>query len=196
MLMHCTMEDLIALKDGESRDAARRHVAACPACRQELERLEQRVARMRALPAQRAPRDRWSAVRESVVAERRRGGWLKVAWTGVAAAAAVVLLFGAQTAVERQRLAERERSLDALVQRSQQLEATLRTLDPSRRVWSGREAGAVVQLEDSLSALDSRLAARVERQPSQDLINLWRQRVQLMDALVGVHVTRASYVGL
>ena len=196
MLMHCTMEDLIALKDGESRDAARRHVATCAACRQELEHLEQRVARLRALPAQRAPRDRWSQVRDSVAAERRRGSWLRVAWSGVAVAAAVVLVFGVQTAKQRQELAERERSLDALVQRSQQLEATLRDLDPSRRVWSGREAGAVVQLEDSLSVLDSRLASRVERQPSQDLINLWRQRVQLMDALVGVHVTRASYVGL
>jgi len=168
----------------------------CAACRTELERLEQRVARLKALPAQRAPRDRWPVVREAMVSERRRTSWLRLAWGGVAAAAAVVLVMGVQNAQQRQVLAVREQALNALMQRSQQLDATLKDVSDARRVWSGREAGAVVQLEDSLSVLDSRLARRVERQPSQDLVNLWKQRVQVMDALVGVHVTRASYVGL
>ncbi|HEY2825895.1 MAG TPA: hypothetical protein VGI83_10145 [Gemmatimonadales bacterium] len=196
MLMHCTMDDLIALRDGESRDAARRHLSDCAACRTELERLAQRAARLRALPAERAPRDRWPVIREAIQGDRRRASWLRLAWGGVAAAAAVVLVMGVQTAGQRQHLAQQERALNDLIQRSQRLDATLRDVSGSRRVWNGREAGAVVQLEDSLSALDSRLATRVERQPSQDLVNLWKQRVQLMDALVGVHVTRASYVGL
>ena len=196
MLMHCTMDDLIAIRDGESRESARKHLAECGACRAELERLEQRVARLRALPAQRAPRDRWRLVREGMVAERRRTNWLRVAWSGVAVAASLVLVLGVQNAVQQQRLAAQQRQIGELMQRSQQLDATLQDLSGSGRVWSGREAGAVVQLEDSLTALDSRLARRVQQEPSQDLVNLWKQRVQLMDALVGVHVTRASYVGL
>jgi uncharacterized protein YdcH (DUF465 family) len=119
-----------------------------------------------------------------------------MAWGGVAVAASLVLMLGVQNAMQRQQLVARERQLNDLIQRSQQLDATLQSLNGSQRVWSGREAGAVVQLEDSLTALDSRLARRVQQQPSQDLVNLWKQRVQLMDALVGVHVTRASYVGL
>jgi anti-sigma factor RsiW len=196
MLMHCTMDDLIAIRDGESREAASKHLADCGACRAELERLEQRVARLKALPAQRAPRDRWALVREGTQAERRRTNWLRMAWGGVAVAASLVLMLGVQNAMQRQQLVARERQLNDLIQRSQQLDATLQSLNGSQRVWSGREAGAVVQLEDSLTALDSRLARRVQQQPSQDLVNLWKQRVQLMDALVGVHVTRASYVGL
>ena len=196
MLMHCTMDDLIALRDGESREAARRHLADCAACRAELERLEQRVARLKALPAQRAPRDRWLVVREGMMAERRRTNWLKVAWSGVAVAASLVLVLGVQNVSQSRQIAAQERMLNDLMQRSQQLDATLKDLSGAPRVWSGREAGAVVRLEDSLSVLDSRLARRREQQPSQDLVNLWKQRVQVMDALVGVHVTRASYVGL
>ena len=52
MLTHCTMHDLIALRDGAGSAAARRHLAGCTPCATELERLNQRVAAMRALPAE------------------------------------------------------------------------------------------------------------------------------------------------
>jgi hypothetical protein len=41
------------------------------------------------------------------------------------------------------------------------------------------------------------MAELLERQPGDNqLLKLWRERVGLLDALVDVHVTRASNVGL
>jgi hypothetical protein len=41
------------------------------------------------------------------------------------------------------------------------------------------------------------MAELMEQQPRDDqLLKLWRERVGLLDALVDVHVTRASNVGL
>src|SRR2546428_6920468 len=71
-MMHCTMEDLLALQAGEGTTWARRHLEACAACRAEVEALYQRVARLKALPARRLARDRWPAVRAAALAERRR----------------------------------------------------------------------------------------------------------------------------
>src|SRR2546422_4065357 len=71
-MMHCTMEDLLALQAGEGTTWARRHLEACAACRAEVEALYQRVARLKALPARRPARDRWPAVRAAALAERRR----------------------------------------------------------------------------------------------------------------------------
>src|SRR2546426_8849857 len=70
-MMHCTMDDVLALAAGEGSAWARQHVAGCAACRAELEALYQRVARLKALPARRPARDRWPAVRDAVLAERR-----------------------------------------------------------------------------------------------------------------------------
>src|SRR3989442_6111945 len=48
-MMHCTMEDLGALRAGEASVWARRHITTCAACRAELEALYQRVAQLKAL---------------------------------------------------------------------------------------------------------------------------------------------------
>ena len=86
--MHCTMDDLLALRDGEGSVWARRHSEDCAACRAELEALYQRVAQLKALPTLRPPRDRWGAVRGAIVAQRtrRRRRW----GYGLATAAALV----------------------------------------------------------------------------------------------------------
>src|SRR2546422_7579231 len=76
-MMHCTMEDLGALRAGEASVWARGHITTCAACRAELEALYQRVAQLKALPALRPPRDRWPAVQAVLRAERsrRRRAW-------------------------------------------------------------------------------------------------------------------------
>src|SRR6266540_1580027 len=117
-MMHCTMDDLLALMAGEGSAWARQHAAGCAACRAELEALYQRVAQLKALPARRPARDRWPAVRDAVLAERR---WRRERW-GVSGLAAAAALAG--------------------------------------------------------------------------LLQLWQRRVDLMQQLVSVRVTRATYVGL
>src|SRR5947207_13361338 len=90
-MMHCTMDDLLALAAREGSAWARQHAVGCAACRAELEALYQRVAQLKALPARRPARDRWPAVRDAVLAERRRR---RERWgvPGLAAAAAVAPL--------------------------------------------------------------------------------------------------------
>src|SRR2546428_12955631 len=86
-MMHCTMDELLALRAGEGTTWARRHLEGCAACRAEVEALYQRVAQLKALPARRPARDRWPAVRDAVQAERRRRRERWGVWSIAAAAA-------------------------------------------------------------------------------------------------------------
>src|SRR2546425_7605208 len=90
-VMHCTRDDLLALRAKEGSAWARRHLDECSVCQTELEALYQRVARLKALPPLGPARDRWPAIRDAIVAERRRRlrRWSGV---GLAAAAAVARL--------------------------------------------------------------------------------------------------------
>jgi hypothetical protein len=82
-------------------------------------------------------------------------------------------------------------------QHSAQLEDTLQLYDFDGRVMSGGEADLTARLEDQIAALDGELAQLNEGATQQArLVDLWRQRVDLMQQLVQVRVTRANYVGL
>jgi hypothetical protein len=66
-------------------------------------------------------------------------------------------------------------------------------------VLDGRTAGIAEALEDRIATVDRELEmAELQEQQTRDqqLLKLWRERVGLLDALVDVHVTRASNVGL
>lgn len=191
--MHCTIEDLVAMRDGEGSVWARRHVEECAECQAERERLYQRVAQLKALPALRPPRDRWHVIGDAVVAERsrKRQRWMR---GGLAVAAAVAGLMIVRPMLQQPVRAD---ELAQAKQQSAQLETTLRDYDSDSRVMSGREADLTAQLEDQIAVLDGQLSqlgdsARADAQ----LVDLWRQRVDLMQQLMQVHVTRAKYVGL
>ncbi|HEY6225001.1 MAG TPA: hypothetical protein VIW26_14545 [Gemmatimonadales bacterium] len=191
--MHCTIEDLVALRDGEGSVWARRHVTECAECQAERERLYQRVAQLKALPALRPPRDRWPAIRDTVLAERsrKRRRWLR---GGLAVAAALAGLMIINPGDSTQALGA---DLAKAKAQSAQLETTLRDYDPDSRVMSGREADLTAQLEDQIATLDGQLAQWGDSvRGDAQLVDLWRQRVDLMQQLVQVHVTRAKYVGL
>jgi hypothetical protein len=192
-MMHCTMDDLVAVRDGEGSVWARRHVEECATCRGEMDALYQRVAQLKALPARRPPRDRWTAVRDTIVAERtrRRRRWMR-AGLALAAALAGVMVVGPMIG----RPGYAEKLADAKRQ-SAQLEDSLQLYDLDGRVMSGTQAELTARLEDQIAALDGRLA-QVNEQAAREaqLVDLWRQRVDLMQQLVQVRVTRATYLGL
>ena len=204
-MSHLDLEALLALREAGSEPgdaAARRHVEECPACRAELARLDQRAARLRALPALRPSRDLWPAVHARHQTERRR--W-RVRWTGAAgflAAASVALaLFLGDFA--RPQAANAEAEIAAARESSQVLETTLDRFNPEVRVIDGRTARVSQELEDRIAALDQQLqevqlreAEQAEAVQQQRMLELWRERVGLLNALVDVHLTRASNVGL
>ena len=192
-MMHCTMDDLLALRDGEGSVWARKHRDECAACRAELEAVYQRVAQLKALPALRPARDRWPAVRDVVLAERARR---RRRWTGFAFAAAAALT-GLMVIAPTLGNKTNAEDLAQAKQESAQLESTLQDYDPEGRVMSGREAEISARLEDQIALVDGRLI-QLDDQSVQAalLVDLWRQRVDLMQQLVQVRATRAKYVGL
>ena len=194
MLIHCTMDELLAIRDGQGSQGALRHLDECDECCNELELLHQRVAALKALPSLRPPRDRWSVVRDEVLARRARarrrfGGWLTAA-----AAASVALAVGLGGLVTP--AVQEPDPLAELVSEAQMLERALRTMRPETRVLTGRIAGAVAALEDRLELLDVRFEqARVQRLSRERVIVLWQERVGLMDLLVNVHARPVILIG-
>jgi predicted glycosyltransferase len=92
-----------------------------------------------------------------------------------------------------------QQEISQVMARSQALESALSEFHPEDRVLDGRTAGIAQELEDRIARVDRELemAELLERQTrDQQLLRLWRERVGLLDALVDVHVTRASNVGL
>ncbi len=192
-MMHCTMEDLGALRAGEASVWARRHITTCAQCQAELELLYQRVAQLKALPALRPPRDRWPVVKDALRAERSRRRRRWGTWSGslaLAATIAAVLLM--QLPVTSTAHAE----LSQAKQQSATLEDSLKQFDTDGRGLSGHAASAVADLEDRISVLDGTLAQQERSAQDAELVKLWQERVGLMRELVNVHVTRARYVGL
>ncbi len=201
MRKHCTMAELVAVRDGEGSVWARGHLDECPSCQHELDLLHRRVAALRALGARRPPRDRWPEVRAAAERERRAARVRRAVWGALAVAAGIVLAVGGRALVTGAGSASpgapaTAAELATLMSQSQQLEAALRSYGPDGRVLNARAAGVIADLEDRIALVDAGIVQENTRgDTSGDLVGLWRNRVELMDALVNAHVTRVSYVG-
>jgi hypothetical protein len=199
-MTHLSMEALVSLREPGSEPgqaAASEHLNQCPQCQAELQRLHQRVARLKALPTLRPSRDRWPETKARFKADRRRRRIRVVGLTGMAMAASVAL---AITVGNLSRPADATgEQLNQAMERSQVLESALSEYNPAGRVLDGRTARIAGELEDRIARVDRELEV-TELLPQQtterDLLRLWRERVGLLDALVDVHVTRASNAGL
>jgi hypothetical protein len=190
---HGTIEELLALRDGEGSAWLREHVAECVACAGELRRLEQLRSELRALPSFAPPRDRWPVVRRTLRQERRTR---RLAWSAglVAAAAVVVLSF---IALRRPSPSSDDAALQQAMAESATMEQVFRSLRPDTRALSAPAASAVVDLENQLARVDAALNDTTAwRSDPQRVAELWRQRAGLLSALVDVHETRATYAGL
>ena len=201
---HLTMDQLLELDEpGIEPDTvrARAHLEACVECREEQRRLEQRRARLRALPTLRPARDQWPAVKARLAQERgsRRARWVGIGTLALAASLLLTFVLGRNAGRDSGALAADEH-LQSLMQRSQALEAAIGAYGPDGRVLDGRTSRVASALEARIADVDERLqAVELEPAPQQhevDRMRLWQERVGLLDALVDVHVTRASNVGL
>jgi hypothetical protein len=202
MRKHCTMNELLALREGEGTAWAREHLDGCSFCRRELELVHGRVAALRALPALRPPRDRWTVVREQAVREQRGSRLRRAAWGALALAASVTLMVGVKAlnspdgSTPGLEATAATPELTDLMAQSRELEAALESYGTEGRVLNARAAGIIAGLEDRIAVVDAGIVqAGTRRDTRGDLVDLWRSRVNLMDALVNAHVTRAAYVG-
>jgi hypothetical protein len=199
--MHLSMDQLVALREpgAEPGDqVARSHLDECEICRTEFDRLHQRIARLKALPALRPTRDRWPDVRTQFQVERRRRQVRRISLVGLAAAASIGLVLGVRHAAQTPAEPVPAELTEAMA-RSQALEAAIDRYHPESRVLDGRTARIAQELEDRIAAVDRELQVTdlmdAGRRQAQEL-DLWRERVGLLDALVDVHLTRASTAGL
>lgn len=199
-MSHLTIEALVSLRDTGSEPgtaAAREHLEHCGTCQLEFERLHQRVARLKALPPLRPGRDRWpeTVARFRAERSRRRIRWVGLA--GLAAAASVALALGIGNRPPAPDLTISQ--LNEAMVRSQALESALSAYNPDGRVLDGRTARMAEELEEQIARVDRALEATEllqQQARDQELLQLWRERVGLLDALVDVHLTRASNAGL
>ena len=196
MLRHCTIEELLELRDGEGSAAVRSHMNSCEACRTELDRLHQRVAALKSLPSFAAPRDRWPIVREATKASRRRQRIARGGWTALAAAAAFVLLIGVRSIPGSGPEILAAQEVASLVEESQELEVLLQDYHRQGRVLNVAAAATIADLEDRIALIDLGIErAQAAAVPQDDMADLWRERVALMDQLVTTHVRPVTYVG-
>ena len=202
-MTHLSMDLLLSLREPDSEPgtaSAREHLNQCPECQAELHRLHQRVARLKALPTLRPSRDRWPETGARFRAERLRRRNRQIGFAGLAAAASVVL--AVSVAPKRpvvETVGPSPNEISQTMERSRTLENALNDYNPEGRVLDGRTAQVAQALEDRIAALDRQLEMTelAPEQPKDDeLLQLWRERVGLLDALVDVHVTHASNAGL
>lgn len=201
-MTHLTMEQLTALREpvaGPGTAEARVHLDGCAACQGELERLHQRVARLKALPALRPPRDRWPAVAAEVARTHRVRSrrWIGAGSLALAASVALVLFAGD---LFRPSPANAEQEIQQAMKESSALEGELHRIRPDQRASDLTTAQVANALEARIAQLDQQIQV-IQLQPEVPVndartLDLWRQRVGLLDALVDVHLTHASNVGL
>jgi hypothetical protein len=162
--------------------------------------LDQRVARLRALPTLQPARNRFTELQGRYRRERNRRRLLTLSLSGLALAASLALavVFGPRlgNSPGAAQLAEQQ-ELDSIISRSRQLESVIEDYDPDRRVTDGRTAVVAASLEDRLARVDNQLQLvdlMDQRVRPQEALRLWRERVGLLGALVDVHTTGATYV--
>ncbi len=202
-MTHLTMEQLLALREPGLEPGVqgwRDHAMACELCRAELDRMDQRVARLRALSTLAPARNRFAEIRARAEADRRRRRVLLYSLSGLALAATVALamvLAPGTPGVPVETLAE-QRELDDIIARSQSLEGAIQAFNPDQRVTDGRTAVVAASLEERLARVDRQLQLvdyLDQKVRQQEALRLWRERVGLLNALVDVHATRARAVG-
>lgn len=219
--MHPRTEDLLSVRDGEPVDAAARaRVLADPGCAAEIERLRGVQQALRALPALAPPADAWDAIAARLEAEpapspRRFAKLMAGASIAATVAIAAVLAVSyrpsavdgdtpAPAAIvgadpEQPRLVRPmlpiQASYASLVEESVRLERMLSQL-PQRSVIRAGTASTIAGLEDRITLIDAQLMVGSARGlPSAEKQALWRERVDLMNALVHVRYAQAENGG-
>ncbi len=200
---HLAMDELLGLRDGDGTAFAREHLKSCDRCAEEVERLYQVRAKLRALPQLKPARDGWPDV-EASLKRRRLRMRRSFAMLGLAVAATlagVLVMRGRWVEVAPSRTAdvwvaeEQSQDLGPMIHRTRQLESLLRSYRPTHRVYDAPTALAVSVLEDRIVLLDRMLdESRAVGADREFMANLWDERVEALETLVNVQMVREQAV--
>jgi hypothetical protein len=198
--MHPSLENLLALRDGEAPPEVAAHVAGCVACMTELDSLHAMRSALRELPLAAPPPgvlDRIHDARRRAPLQRR---WRYAGAFALAASVIVTVALLVRAPLELPvpvDVPARDPGigLTELHAHSRDLDMLLTQIDAGDRVLDLATAGTIVALEDRIAALDRHLAAG-EALEEGVAAALWRHRVELMEALVGMHVAQVEPVYL
>ncbi|UCF19686.1 MAG: hypothetical protein JSU87_17510 [Gemmatimonadota bacterium] len=200
---HLEMDELLALRDGEGGASARAHVEACEGCQQELERLYQVRAQLRALSGFAPPRGLWPRVARHVRRRRRLRRRLGYGAVGLAAAAALAGVYVVNDAtrgppaepLEAWVIEAESQDLGPMISRSRELESLLQTYRPASQVYDAPTALAVSVLEDRILLLDRLLSDSRQLGVKRELLrDLWGERVETLETLVNLELAEPETV--
>lgn len=208
--MHASLEQLIGLRDEEPVSVeVQQHVRGCGRCAAALNGLLAARERLAALSDPLPPADAWQRIVVASDRSRRRRRWLPAAGVGVAAsaAAAALLLVNLHvkplparddTAVVTPASAQ-PADVNQLMAQSRYLERAVLKLDgpADSMAVSADTASTVAALEDRIALVDYEInsAAGV---PNDDphVVQLWKQRVDLLQSLAAVRYAQVADAGI
>ena len=196
-MTHPSLDELVAWRDGESAPDTGAHVDGCPQCRTAVAELGSLREHLRALPMAEPPAGGWTTVKTRLAEQRHSRRLARCGWAAAAAMVFFTMAVAVRGSIEAWEEAKLNRETKGLVAESQRLESILRGADTSGRVTSARTALAIADLEERIELVDARLAAaQRERRSTRDVLDLWQQRVSLLDNLASAQTSRVAYVGL
>lgn len=150
--------------------------------------------RLRALPSFDPPLGGWMRVSQRM--QRRRQRYLQ-AGTGLALAASLLVAVGlvglrpeSGTPSSFRPASPSVSTVTQLINRSQRLEHRLAQARPQVAVWDSSRANRAAALETRLRQVDARLNYSLPGETDSSAA-LWRDRVELMNALVELHEPQA-----
>lgn len=214
--MHASIEQLLELRDAQGQDGQtgdpelRAHVDSCGSCRAELSRLNDLREHMRSLPEIEPPAGRWQAIAQAT--SKSGLSWRQpLAWGIAASLLVMVWLAGnlsGRDAIENRVVAPAgdvapislaanpDDDVDALIDRSRRLGMLLQSLPGRPEVVRAGTDNTIASLENSLALVNYTLNQPDTALTSGEARELWRSKVNLMDSLVKVRYTEASFASL
>ncbi len=208
--MHASIEQLLDLRDAQSQDdragdpELAAHVDSCGACRAELSRLVNLRETMRSLAEIEPPAGRWQNI---VQAPAKSGSsWRQPLVWGMAASL-LVMVWVAGNLSGRDSIESRVAGpaalavngyddVDALIDRSRRLGMLLQSLPGRPEVVRAGTDNTIASLENSLALVNYTLNQPDTELTSGEARELWQYKVNLMDSLVNVRYTEASFASL
>jgi hypothetical protein len=160
------------------------------------------TVRLRSMSQLAAPKRSWSRIEAALDAQNRRNRGSFVAAASLAAVTLVLAITGiGMSGLEPPESDVGDRTVEStgaddefseLVAQSRQLEAALLRLPARGALVEAGTASTIAGLEDQIAVIDVQLSvAAASGIPSQTKNELWRERVELMNALVYVRAAQA-----